>query len=205
MEYWFQFKRGKRAEGLLKKIIVMKSNKQIHVVGLGGGGCNALEYIYKQHFDADYTCITFPLRNLPAEIQFIVFNSGISSIDSPEGWLDEKKLDLPQNVKRVFEPDKLYVLLAGLGGYTGTSFIKELFEYLPGRNRDFIAICSYPCEFEGIKRMQNSKNMTQEFQNAPNFISFNMDSVYEKCCNITLLESLNRADIEIYRILKATV
>jgi cell division GTPase FtsZ len=182
----------------------MKSNKQIHIVGLGGGGCNTLEYIYKQRFDAEYTCITFPLRNLPAEIKFIFFHPSISLIDSPEGLL-EKKLDLPQNIKRVFEPDKLYVLLASLGGYTGTSFIKALFEYLPSRNRDFIAICSYPFKFEGLQRLQNSKNMTQPFQNAPNFIGFHLDSIIEDYGNITLSEVFNKADMEFYRILKASV
>jgi len=163
-----------------------------------------LEYIYKQRFEAEYTCITFPLRNLPGEIQFIGFDSGVSFPDFPQGWL-EKKLNLPKDIQRLFEPDKLYVLLACLGGYTGTSFIKALFEYLPIRKRDFMAICSYPFKFEGIQRLQNSENITRTFKISPSFISFYMDSIIEKCGNVTLLETFNKADMEFYRILKASV
>ena len=47
---------------------------QIHFIGLGGAGCNALEHIYRQGIHANYTCISYPERpELPADIHFIKY------------------------------------------------------------------------------------------------------------------------------------
>ncbi len=44
--------------------------KPTHFIGLGGAGCNALEYIHRQGITAKYTCISYPERpHRPVDIR----------------------------------------------------------------------------------------------------------------------------------------
>jgi hypothetical protein len=195
---------GKESQSPPLKKYTIKPNKKIHIIGLGDGGCNVLEYIFKQGFEAEYTCITSPTRSFPKEIQFIGFDPGITLSEFLQGS-SKKNFNLPKDIKELFEPDNMYVLLAGLGSYTGTSFIKGLFKYLPTRKRDFMAICSYPFQFEGRRRKDFAESITIAFKETDNFIFFYMNSVIEKCGNVSLFEAFHRADVEVYRILKTIV
>ncbi len=173
-----------------------KSN--IHFVGLGGGGCNALEYIYRKGIKALYTCVTSPERqHLPSDINFILF-------DSPEKYFLSKnwyceKLILPTEIEAVFKDNCYYYMLVGLGGYTGTMLINKLYPYLKARDKEFTIICSYPFRFEGKKRMEIANTKTKDIQNSVYFMSFKLEDLREMYGDMTLKEAFKKADEQYYK------
>jgi len=167
-------------------------------VGLGGGGCNALEHIHKKGIKAKYTCITNPKRpNLPSEIEFIKF-------DSPEKnyLFDELEdvISLTPEIKNAFKDDVTYILLAAFGGYTGTNLTRELSKHLSKSNRMFMTICSMPFQFEGKRRNTLANRTKNILEHSPNFKWFNLDMIREIHGDMVLSKAFAKADEQFYII-----
>lgn len=184
-------------------LLGITSKLPTHFIGLGGAGSNVLEYIHSKGLQAQYTCITSPERlHLAPDINFIRF-------DSPEDYylndnLHNEEIILSPEIKNVFQGKSRYILLAGLGGYTGTLLGKSLFNFLKENNKEFMMICSYPYSFEGPKRIKIANKTTRELKNSPNFKCFNLEMIREKYGNLPLTVAFEKADEHFYQIYKAT-
>ena len=160
-------------------------NKKIHFIGLGGAGCNALEHIYRQGIQAKYTCISYPGRpELPPDIQFIKY-----------ARLSKWHLFEAGNL---FKENSKYVLLAGLGGETGSYLVKELTSFLWVRNKEFLILCSSPFSFEGNQRRIIAAGVKIKFQSMSNFICFDLEEMRQIWGNISLKAAFDKADNEFY-------
>lgn len=174
-----------------------------HIVALGGAGTKALEYIYQQKVDADYTYINYPQRDLSKDINFVKFFSGLPFPYYPDGWLN-KKVELSESIKQVFfNPQSHYVLLAGLGGYTGSSLVEAVYDYLTSQKIAFDIICSFPFSFEGKDRMKNAKRKSKRISKNSNFIALNLNELRKKNKKMLLSEAFVKADIEFYNALSS--
>ena len=180
-------------------------NKQsiIHFVGLGGAGCNVLETFYRRGIKARYTCITDPERkHLPKDIHSIHYCS--PKDEAMRGTLADMSvpLVLPENVKAVFSENHKYVLLAGLGSYTGTYMVEELNIWLKENNKDFMSICSIPFRFEGDLRTKHAERLKNKLQSLPNFKYFELDILMEKFGEKSFPKGLKIAADEMYKLFK---
>ena len=137
----------------------IKMNKRIHFIGLGGAGCNALEYIYRQGIKANYTSITYPERpHLPPDVHFNAY-ARISKWHLFEAGT-------------LFNENCRYILLAGLGGDTGSYLVEELTPLLWVQNKEFLILCSSPFSFEGNQRRIIAAGVKTKFQSMSNFVQF---------------------------------
>lgn len=187
---------------ILPKIIFSANptTSKIHFVGLGGGGCNALEHIYKKGVKAKYTCITSPTRpHLPLEIKFIRFDSPKEHFSTDDF---EDYFSLSTEIENVFRNDSTYILMAGFGGYTGTNLTRELSKYLSKRNKKFMVICSMPFQFEGRGRNSFALRTKKELDYYPNFKCFDLEMIREIHGDMVLSKAFAKADEQFYTIFK---
>lgn len=155
--------------------------KGLHFIGLGGAGCTALEYIHRQGVQAHYTCITYPERStLPSDIHFLPFIR-----ECPRDIFDGYDL-----VGR----NQWFILLAGLGGETGTYLVEEFTHLLLYRRRDFFTICSLPFAFEGHQRRTIADGVRAKFESMNNFICFDHNSIVKQWGDMNLTEVFDKAD-----------
>jgi cell division GTPase FtsZ len=155
--------------------------RQLHFIGLGGGGCNAVEYVHSKGIQATYTCISYPERpSLPSDIHFSTF-ARHNKWDLFDGY------DLVRKNRR-------YVLLAGLGGKTGTYLVEEFILLLQYQNRNFLTICSLPFAFEGYQRRTIANGVRTKFQSMNNFICFDLNSIVKHWGDMTLTDAFEKAD-----------
>lgn len=163
----------------------MGVNKGIHYIGLGGAGCHAIEYIHKKGVKAKFIGISYPVRlHLPADIQFISYVRVSKS----------QKFDGRELIKDNFR----YVLLAGLGGNTGTCLVEELTHLLMSRNKEFQAICSLPFTFEGEQRRMLAQRVKTKFQSSGNFICFDLNLIRKNWDDMTLSRAFEKADEQFF-------
>jgi cell division GTPase FtsZ len=160
-------------------------NRQLHIIGLGGAGCNAVEHIYGKGVPARYTCISYPQRSsIPKDINFLTIAS-VSNRDLFDAY------DLVGKNHR-------YILLAGLGGKTGSYLVEELVNMLCYQRREFLAVCSMPFAFEGCQRRSVAESVRSKYQSMSNFIFFDLNSLVRIWGDITLSDAFDKADERFY-------
>ena len=116
-----------------------------HFIGLGGAGCNALEYICKIGIYGKYTCIDFPgkRRKLFDEINYIDYKSPMQRNKIPL-WLEPNKANLTEEIEDILTGNYQFVLLVGVGGHTGTALVSAISEMLKNETKTFLTICFIP-------------------------------------------------------------
>jgi cell division protein FtsZ len=153
---------------LAEKKEKLKPKKQLHFVGLGGGGCNAAEFIQQRMLDAKFTCITSPIRKYKNdEIKFVELDLQ-EWFDMPiirKNYLnDEIFFRGIENVEEVFRTNDTFIILVGAGGDTGTMIAHDVFERMRGNNRDCYMIATFPFDFEGRSRIRMASKFVERFK-----------------------------------------
>ncbi|HYK74892.1 MAG TPA: hypothetical protein VEV44_17500, partial [Pseudoneobacillus sp.] len=160
-------------------------DKPLHFIGIGDAGRKVLKHIHQKKIPAKYTCIAcscwhLPWYNssvLPEDIHVIQLShigSSYESEDTSYGQLTfiESYLQTPMKVSTevtdLFKDDNRYILLAGLGGFTGTFLAEKLTLMLDENKKDFLTICSLPFSFEGKKRSTWANKVRQNLRSIPN-------------------------------------
>lgn len=185
-----------------KEIFGKDVSKPIHFIGLGGAGCNMLEYIQKQGIVARYTCITNPVRNnLSSEIIVLKFDSP-RNYTLIENW-HKQDLKLPMSIKMLLHSNSHYVILSGLGGYTGTMLTKSIMKHLKKQEKDVMTICCLPFKFETPRNIianDISRDLTKHAK--VNFIDLNL--VSKGYGHISLKQFFDKVNEDTYRIYKSS-
>ncbi|MBP9197761.1 MAG: hypothetical protein KBF35_08845 [Saprospiraceae bacterium] len=181
--------------------------KSIHFIGLGGAGSKALGHIYKQGMPASYTYITDVEHfKSNSKIKFISYthSEGKSSQIGKNPYTEAEmleKLVLPFELNELFNENDTYILLAGLGGFTGTKVSESLIYWLRENKRDFHAILSLPFKFES-RRRNYAQKMIEKYQKFPNVYFFDNEEIKEICGNKHIAETLVSSDNEFYKVVK---
>lgn len=177
------------------------SETSFHFIGLGGAGTNILNGFFKKRQKGKYTYITSGKReHFSSEINFIFYKP-------PKMKWDEvpdisKPLILPEEIKALFTANHKYVLLAGLGGYTGTYMLKEIVTLLKEENKDFLVLCTLPFAFEGLPRKQYSEQFKNLFPSFSNLKYFKNEEIKIKYGQKTFAEGFEITNNELYKLFK---
>ena len=110
---------------------------------------------------------------------------------------------IPETVRQVFIHDHKYVLLAGLGGFTGTSLAVQLTHWLKETNREFITICSLPFHFEGQNRSSYAEDAMEKLQAIPNFKHYRLETLRRKYGNMTIKDAFEKANENFYMVYRS--
>ena len=182
-------------------------NHPLHLVGLGGAGCNALELIYNKNINARFTGISeLEKRSEPLSgINYIDFippkRIHLKTADEDYSISDmSQKLVLPDHIKKLFEENHRYVLLAGLGGYTGSYMIEELALLLSKWGKDFSIICSLPFSFEDSVRKSIAWRVVHKLHPLNRVKYFDLDTIRDKYGDISLKHAFQKGDEQFFRL-----
>ena len=151
------------------KLSFFNDLQNTHYIGLGGAGCNIIEYLQKKRIKAKFTCITNPHRpNLSNEIKFINFRAKYSDIHDTE---------LSSDIKNICNKNEKYILFCGLGGNTGTFLTEKITAFLFENDTSFMIIASLPFSFEGPECQSIANLAAQKLQKYPNFYCYTFEEV----------------------------
>jgi len=162
-----------------KKVNKLKDNStkriKIKIIGIGGGGGNIIKELSKK-LDFPSTKIDFNVVNtdvqalhvLPDNLKKIAFGEGqTKGLGTGRDVLLGQKIAEAEEkkIKNIFSDQKdLYILIASLGGGTGTGFIPVFSKIAKELNLTTLGIFTLPFDFEGKDRMRDSQKAIEEAQ-----------------------------------------
>lgn len=174
----------------------------IKVIGVGGGGSNAVNHMYNQGIKGvDFVvCNTdkqaLDISPVPLKVQLgpsltegrgagsipeIGMNAAVENIDEIKGFLEE-------NTKMVF-------VTAGMGGGTGTGAAPVIARIARELGILTVGIVTVPFSFEGRKRRQQAEDGLENMrQNVDTLLVINNERLREISGNLTLGNAFSQAD-----------
>ncbi|MDB0058160.1 cell division protein FtsZ [Salibacteraceae bacterium] len=174
----------------------------IKVIGIGGGGSNAVNHMYRQGIkDVDFmVCNTdqqaLDISPVPAKIQLgASLTSGLGAGSRSEVGenaaiesIDEIKEILGAHTKMVF-------ITAGMGGGTGTGAAPIIAQAAKEMGILTVGIVTMPFSFEGKKRKRRADEGIANLRNCVDTILIiNNDKLREMFGNLTLDNAFEQAD-----------
>ena len=133
----------------------------IKVIGVGGGGCNAVNYMYSQGItDVDFVvCNTdnqaLDSSDVPVKIR--LGNSGLGAGSIPEVGRQLAIESKEQLVDAIQANTKMLFITAGMGGGTGTGAAPVIAQLAREHGILTVAIVTTPFKWEGKKRENQAK------------------------------------------------
>ncbi len=174
----------------------------IKVIGVGGGGSNAVNHMFSQGIKG---------------VDFIVCNTDSQALDqSPiankiqlgesltEGRGAGSQPEIGKNcaieniedIKKILEPNtKMLFITAGMGGGTGTGAAPVIAAVAKELGILTVAIVTIPFSFEGRKRkMQADQGIEELRRHVDTLLIISNDKLRDLHGNLKLMEAFNRAD-----------
>lgn len=158
------------------------SNEIIKVVGVGGGGCNAVKNMYEEHI-ANVTfavCNTDSkaLSNSPVPTKIMLGDSGLGAGANPELGKSEA-LKSKDMVKKLFTDNtKMCFITAGMGGGTGTGAAPVIASIARSMGILTIGIVTIPFFFEKKRKIVKALKGVEEMRkNVDSLLIINNESI----------------------------
>ncbi len=175
------------------------SDKTIKVIGVGGGGCNAVNYMSEQKIEgcSFIVCNTdsqaLSQSPIPTKIQL---GEGLGAGTDPtkaRNAATEAKDILEKEV--INEETKMLFITAGLGGGTGTGASPVIAQMAKEAKILTVAVITLPFKAEGPEAHNKAIDCIQELQqNVDSMIIINNDKLYEHFKDLTCKEAYSKTD-----------
>lgn len=158
----------------------------IKVLGIGGGGCNAVESMVDQGFEGvefyavntDYQALQ--RCNVPNRLQIgenLTSGSGAGAVPSIG---EQAAREAEDQIREILEGADMIFITAGLGGGTGTGAAPVIAEIARSMNILNVAIVTKPFHFEGTQRMRRAEEGCKKLaENVDTLISILNDKLME--------------------------
>lgn len=187
---------------MLKFEMPKDSSSIIKVIGVGGGGSNAVNYMFKQQIKGvDFIiCNTdnqsLQISPVPTKIQLgLSLTQGLGAGAIPEVGrnaaienIEEIKTLLGNNTRMVF-------ITAGMGGGTGTGAAPVIAQVAKEMGILTVGIVTLPFQFEGKKRrVQADDGIEIMRKSVDTLLVINNDKLREMYGNLTLASAFSNAD-----------
>ncbi len=147
------------AEEILNFGLPSTSSNIIKVLGVGGGGCNAVSYMYEEGIKGvDYVlCNTDAqaMQNSPVPVKIqlgVTLTQGRGAGNNPERGQEAAKENYEDIKKVLQENTKMVFITAGMGGGTGTGAAPVIASLAKELGILTIAVVTIPSPAEGKKR-----------------------------------------------------
>jgi cell division protein FtsZ len=171
----------------------------IKVLGVGGGGSNAVSYMFKQGIkDVDFiVCNTdaqaLELSPIPTKIQ--LGSKGLGAGSMPDVGREATRENIDQ-VKDILSVNtKMLFITAGMGGGTGTGGAPVIAQAARELDILTVGIVTMPFLFEGRKRRQQAEAGIEEMRKyVDTLLLINNDKLRELYGNLTLSQAFHQAD-----------
>ena len=182
--------------------IPIEERSIIRVIGVGGGGCNAVSHMYRQGIvGVDFAiCNTdnqsMEMSPVPSKIQLgphLTEGRGAGSLPQIGKQACIESID---DVRRFLEDGtKMLFITAGMGGGTGTGAAPIIAKAAKEMDILTVAIVTVPFRFEGKRRKDQASEGLEELKNnVDSLIIVSNDKLREIHGNLPLSEAFGHAD-----------
>lgn len=190
-------------EQLLSFTLEQKNNI-IKVLGVGGGGGNAVNHMYETGIDqvdfiiANTDNQALAASKIPIKIQLgVTLTQGLGAGNNPQHGMDAAA-ESTEEIKRVLvdgNTTKMLFVTAGMGGGTGTGAAPVIAAIAKEMQILTIGIVTIPFRFEGPKRVKQALAGIDELKkNVDSLLVIDNEKIKEMYGKLTLKEAFTNAD-----------
>ncbi|HPO47337.1 MAG TPA: cell division protein FtsZ, partial [Paludibacteraceae bacterium] len=188
--------------GLVQFEMPKVSTSIIKVIGVGGGGSNAVNHMFREGI----TDVSFVVCNtddqalkkspVPIQIQLGVnITEGLGAGSKPEVAREAAIESLPEIEKMLSDNTKMAFITAGMGGGTGTGAAPVIAEAAKKLGILTVGIVTIPFAFEGKRKiMQALEGVRQMSKHVDAILIINNEKLREIYPDIELSNAFNIAD-----------
>jgi len=177
------------------------NNHIIKVVGVGGGGSNAVNHMYEQGIKGvDFlVCNTdqqaLDISPVPQKIQLgSSLTNGLGAGANSEVGKNAA-IENIEEIKELLTDTKMIFITAGMGGGTGTGAAPIIAQAAKEQGILTVGIVTMPFSFEGKKRRRQAEaGVTEMRENVDTILIINNDKLRELFGNLSLDNAFEKAD-----------
>ncbi|MHB0755122.1 cell division protein FtsZ [Polaribacter sp. M15] len=174
----------------------------IKVIGVGGGGSNAVNHMFQQHINGvDFVICNTDAQALenspiPNKIQLGAnLTSGLGAGANPEIGAQAAKESMQEVQQMLNTQTKMVFITAGMGGGTGTGAAPIIAKIAKDMDILTVGIVTMPFAFEGKRRTKQAQlGIDQLRQNVDSLIVINNNKLREVYGNLGFKAGFSKAD-----------
>lgn len=175
------------------------SEEMIKVVGVGGGGCNAVSYMYNKHVEGCSFVICNTDRSslegspVPVKIQLGEgLGAGTNPVKGRNAALEAKD-EIEEKI--LTEKTKMLFITSGMGGGTGTGASPVIAKMAKDKGILTVAVVTLPFDSEGNNALTKAVDGIHELEkNVDSLILINNEKLYDCYGNLLIHEAYPKAD-----------
>lgn len=172
----------------------------IKVIGVGGGGCNAVNYMFRENVKSCsfYVCNTDrqALNDSPVEAKIHIGSNALGAGTVPERGRKAaiESLDEIERVVLTKETRMLFIT-SGMGGGTGTGAAPVIAKAAKDKGILTVAVVTMPFENEGTNTLAKAVNGIHELKNnVDSLLVINNEKLYDLFGSMLIHEAFPKAD-----------
>ncbi len=189
-------------EELIPFDLPLERSSIIKVIGVGGGGSNAVNYMYQQGIkDVNFViCNTDAqaLEKSPVTIKLQLgakMTQGLGAGNKPEIGRQAALESADQLVELLSKSTKMVFITAGMGGGTGTGAAPVIARAAKELGLLTVAIVTIPFQFEGAQRLKQAVDGIKELQeHVDSLLIISNEKLREIYGNLKLGQAFAKAD-----------
>ncbi len=171
----------------------------IKVIGVGGGGSNAVNHMYREGIhDVSFVVCNLDqqaLNNSPVPVHLLLGNEGLGAGNNPQRGRDAAEASVDAIKKMLSDGTKMTFITAGMGGGTGTGAAPVIARVSKEMGILTVGIVTIPFRFEGRKKIYQALDGVEEMaKHVDALLVINNERLREICSNMTLMEAFDKAD-----------
>ncbi len=174
----------------------------IKVIGVGGGGGNAVNHMYKQGIrDVNFIVVNTDnqvLQRSPVPMKIQIgpsLTSGLGAGNKPEKGRQAAIENLDEVMEAIGTNTRMVFITAGMGGGTGTGAAPVIAKAARDAGILTVAIVTMPFKIEGRSRMENAiQGLDELYKNVDSMLVINNEKVREIYGDLKLSDAFAKAD-----------
>jgi cell division protein FtsZ len=176
-----------------------KKNSIIKVIGVGGGGGNAVNHMYREgiHDVSFVLCNTDAqaLNDSPVPVHLQLGKEGLGAGNRP-ARAREAAMESIEDIRRMLnDGTKMAFITAGMGGGTGTGAAPVIAQVSKEMGILTVGIVTIPFKFEGPKKIDQALDGVEEMaKHVDALLVINNERLREIYPELTLIDAFGKAD-----------
>ena len=171
----------------------------IKVVGVGGGGCNAVRNMYNEGVEGvTYAVCNTDSQSLsrsPVPVKILLGRSGLGAGGNPNLGRSEAETNINDIVKLFSDGTKMVFVTAGMGGGTGTGAAPVIARVSKELGILTVGIVTIPFRFEGDRKIDQALDGVEEMQkHVDALLVINNERLREIYPELSVLDAFGKAD-----------
>ena len=171
----------------------------IKVIGVGGGGGNAVNYMYRMGIhDVNFVvcnmdCKAFMYTPVPLRLQ--LGNEGLGAGNRPERSKKAAEESIDRIREMLDDGTKMVFITAGMGGGTGTGAAPVIAHEAKEKGILTVGIVTIPCRFEGNKKIDQALDGVDAIRKEVDaLLVINNEKLREIYPDLTIRSAFQKAD-----------